>query len=318
MTRRLIRGAGSTATSKTRGDTVFTSIESGGASRVSNSRTTFLRSIKESTTPRRAKRSSRSETWRFPLVVIMISLARRSMCQGFAIVTNRAPIQRSRQTISLLQQQSSSFAFSRNHDPYVSDPRIGLVGSRPSVSARSMTVALGAVGKSGRYQPGSPKKRDAHSYRSFSDKQDNWKVPSVKTVEIPLDRIDFSFVRSSGSGGQNVNKVNSQVQVKFLVASMAGWKNVPYEVVQRFQQQQKHRINREGYFVLSVQEYRTQVQNRQAAILKLKEFLVQAWVRPKQRNMRPAGSVSAAGKRRRKEDKKRRSLVKQSRGKVDF
>lgn len=143
------------------------------------------------------------------------------------------------------------------------------------------------------------------------DNHADWKVPD--TIHVPEESLDLSFIRSSGSGGQNVNKVNTQVQIKVLIDAM-GW--VPYEVRERLRQQQANRINKEGYLVLQVQEHRTQPQNRKAAIQKLREMILQAWPRPKERNMRTG--ISAKTKKKRKEDKRKRKFVKENRRRVEF
>ena len=93
-------------------------------------------------------------------------------------------------------------------------------------------------------------------------KEDTWIVPNY--VPIPLDRLQISYVRSSGSGGQNVNKVNTQVQLRFHVLS-ASW--LPYEVRERLQQH--NRINKAGELLVACQEHRTQTQNQQQALKKL-------------------------------------------------
>ena len=142
--------------------------------------------------------------------------------------------------------------------------------------------------------------------------QENWKVPDY--VPIPQDRLEWSFVRSSGAGGQNVNKVNTQVQIRFHVDS-AEWIG-PWEVRQRLHQQQASRINKDGYLVLRVQEHRTQTQNRQTALQKLQQMIVEAYPRPVVRKKRTG--LSKKTKEQRKEFKRRRSQVKESRRKVDF
>lgn len=140
---------------------------------------------------------------------------------------------------------------------------------------------------------------------------ENWTVP--KSIHIPEDSLEMTFIRSSGAGGQNVNKVNSQVQIKVLVDGM-GW--IPYEVRQRLLQQESRRINKEGFLVLQVQEHRTQPQNRKAAVDKLRQMILQAWPRPKKRVVRKG--ISDKAKKQRREDKRRRSMVKESRRRVDF
>eukprot|EP00429_Kryptoperidinium_foliaceum_P088568 CAMPEP_0176184648 /NCGR_PEP_ID=MMETSP0121_2-20121125/930_1 /TAXON_ID=160619 /ORGANISM="Kryptoperidinium foliaceum, Strain CCMP 1326" /LENGTH=148 /DNA_ID=CAMNT_0017523043 /DNA_START=321 /DNA_END=764 /DNA_ORIENTATION=+ len=134
-----------------------------------------------------------------------------------------------------------------------------------------------------------------------------WNVP--KSIDVPEDRLEISFVRSSGAGGQNVNKVNTKVEVRFDVDA-ADW--IPAEVRERLKEQEANRINKDGYLSLQSQEYRTQVQNRKAAVDKLKEMLLQAWPRPKVRKQRTG--ISKAAKERNKEFKKKRSETKSSRG----
>jgi protein subunit release factor B len=153
------------------------------------------------------------------------------------------------------------------------------------------------------YTPYDPKKPTTRPIRRpFS----TWVVP--KKLEIPEDKLDVSFVRSSGAGGQNVNKVSTKVEIRLHVMD-AHW--IPLEVRQRLQDQQANRINKEGVLSLSSQEHRTQVQNRKAVVSKLESLLLEAYPRPKIRKQRKG--VSKASKARTKEDKKRRSDLKSSR-----
>jgi peptidyl-tRNA hydrolase ICT1 len=155
--------------------------------------------------------------------------------------------------------------------------------------------------------PGSTQRRRFFS----STATDNWNVPA--TITIPEDRLDISFVRSSGAGGQNVNKVNTKVDIRFHVMD-ADW--MPQEVRERLLQQQFNRINKEGILAIQSQEYRTQAQNRKAALAKLQDMVLQAWPRPKKRKVRKG--ISKAAKERNKVEKKRRSEKKSLRRKVDF
>lgn len=140
-----------------------------------------------------------------------------------------------------------------------------------------------------------------------------WIVP--KYVPIPEDQLEFSFVRSSGAGGQNVNKVNTQVQIRFHVVT-ANW--LPNEVRQRLLLQQSNRINNAGYITIAVQEYRTQIANRKEAISKLHHMIMQAWIRPKIRKL-PKVGLSEVTKIRRKDEKQKRKQKKElRRGPVDF
>jgi protein subunit release factor B len=131
---------------------------------------------------------------------------------------------------------------------------------------------------------------------------------------VPEDQLDMSFVRSSGAGGQNVNKVNSQVQVRINVME-AEWIG-PLEVRERLAQQQANRINKEGIWVMGSQEHRTQYQNRATVVDKVKEAIRKAWPRPAKRSVRTG--ISEKTKRERVEFKRKRSQLKESRRSIDY
>ena len=144
-----------------------------------------------------------------------------------------------------------------------------------------------------------------------NDDSSGWIVP--KFIAIPEDQLDMSFIRSSGAGGQAVNKLSTQVQIRLHVPS-AYW--IPFEVRQRLAQQQHNRISKEDILTLQVQEHRTQSANRKTAVAKLQSMVLAAWPRPKIRQLRKG--VSRRAKERNKEDKRKRGQVKQNRGRVDF
>jgi protein subunit release factor B len=134
------------------------------------------------------------------------------------------------------------------------------------------------------------------------------------SIHVPEDQLDMSFVRSSGAGGQNVNKVNSQVQIRINVME-AEWIG-PLEVRQRLAQQQANRINKDGIWVMSSQEHRTQYQNRATVVDKVKDAIRRAWPRPAQRSVRTG--ISEKTKRERVEFKRKRSQLKESRRRIDY
>src|SRR5437660_7791682 len=92
-------------------------------------------------------------------------------------------------------------------------------------------------------------------------------------ISIPEDEFTWSFVRSGGPGGQNVNKVASKAVLRWnLTASPS----VPDDVKARLRTQQRRRITGEGELVLNSQRYRDQERNRLDCLEKLRDMLLQA------------------------------------------
>jgi len=127
------------------------------------------------------------------------------------------------------------------------------------------------------------------------------------TIAIDDRELDERFVRASGPGGQNVNKVSTAVELRFDVRGSS----LPYDVKQRLMTLAGSRMSSEGVLLIDSREHRTQVQNREAARARLVAMLQQAAKRPKTR--RPTKPKRAA-KEKRLESKRQRGEVKTLRG----
>ena len=127
-------------------------------------------------------------------------------------------------------------------------------------------------------------------------------------VSLPLARLSTHFSRSSGAGGQNVNKLNTKAEVRFVLAE-ADW--MPPEVQERFAELYSGSLNNEGEVYVTSQRHRTQERNLADALEKLTHMVRKAATVPKVRQLRTALSeLSKAGYR---EDKRHQSAVKQKR-----
>lgn len=129
-------------------------------------------------------------------------------------------------------------------------------------------------------------------------------------IRIPLAEIRFEFARSAGAGGQNVNKVSSKARLRWAVDQSNA---LPPDVQQRFARRYARRITNDGEFVLTSQRYRDQGRNVQDCLDKLRDMLREVAIPPKRR---VATRPGRAAKERRIVDKKRRSEVKRTRGRV--
>jgi ribosome-associated protein len=130
----------------------------------------------------------------------------------------------------------------------------------------------------------------------------------TSTIAIPDEEFEWKFIRASGPGGQNVNKVSSAVQLRFLLPQNT---SLPVAARNRLRGLAGRYINDDGTILISARSERSQEQNRREALERLDDLIHAALIEPK---IRKKTRPTKASQERRIESKKRRSGTKQGRG----
>lgn len=118
-------------------------------------------------------------------------------------------------------------------------------------------------------------------------------IQITDTISIRMNELKFEFIRASGPGGQNVNKVASAVQLRFDIPANV---DLSDEIKKRLHRIAKNRINADGTLIIEAKRYRSQEQNRKDAVDRFIKLLQKAIEKPKVR--KPTKMSKAAHERR--------------------
>lgn len=130
----------------------------------------------------------------------------------------------------------------------------------------------------------------------------------IKHLFIPDDEIVMNAVRSQGAGGQNVNKVSTAIHLKFDIKSSS----LPIVIKQRLLSLNDQRVTKDGVLIIKSQQARSQLKNKEQALIRLQSFIAQAMVT---RKVRRKTKPTKSSQLRRLKDKNKLGELKKTRKK---